>query len=225
LAFAVPNIPSFSFSSWGTGGVARNLTPVQAGGTSRIGGAVGAWPPAGVEATFTAWGFMAGTAPPGATTLAVTASGFGTIERGVAETFAGYARAYGDIAVTVEEFEPLKPVHSGLGDLLDDGDGGSTADIGPGATAVLGTVVFKRSVTSVPTIIINQETTVLGFQAYVGDGTSHLTTLVMPITPGNAYRWWIICRQNCICQAVSGPAEAVSNIAFDFAPVFFAFTP
>jgi hypothetical protein len=218
LPSVVPTIPAFSFSNWGNAGVFRNLTPVQVGGTSRIGGNLYAAPPAGVEATLTAWGFMAGTAPPGTTTLAVLCRGFATTQRGVAETFGGYARSYGEVAVTIEEFEPLMPVDV---DLPDDGE--EVAEIAD-PTAILGTVVFKSSVTSAPTIIINQETTAIGYQLHIGDGASHLTALVMPITPGNAYRWWIVCRQHCICQAVSGFAWAGSNIAFDFGPVFFAFT-
>jgi len=219
LPFAVPDIPSFSFSNWGNAGVNRNLTPVQTGGTSRIGGNLYAAPPAGVEATLTAWGFMAGTAPPGTTTLGVTARGFGTTERAVAETFMGHAKSYGEIAVTIEEFEPLKPVDSDLAHTPGSGTG-TIAD----PTAVIGSIVFKRAFTSAPTIIINQETWVLGYQVYIGDGTSHLTSLAMPITPGNAYRWWIVCRQSCVCEAVSGPAWAGSNFAFDFGPVFFAFS-
>jgi hypothetical protein len=222
LPFAVPNIPAFTFSNWGNAGVFSNLTPTQFGSTSRIGGNLYAYPPAGVEWTLTAWGFMAGTAPPGTTTLAVIARGFATTQRAMAGTFVGgYARAYGEVATTIEEFEPLKPVDSPLGDLPDDGE--EIPEIAD-PTAILGTVVFKRSFTSAPTIMINHETTFIGYQYHIGDGASHLTTLVMPITPGNAYRWWIICRQHCICQAVSGPARAQCNIQFDFGPVFFAFT-
>jgi hypothetical protein len=220
LPFAVPTIPAFSFSSWGNAGVFRNLTPIQSGGISRIGGNLYAYPPAGVEATLTAWGFRAGTAPPGTTSLAVTARGIATTQRALAGTLGGYARAYGEVAVTIEEFESLKPVDSGLGDLPDDGE--ETAEIALPPTA-LGSLVFKSSVTSAPTIIINQETTAIGYQIHIGDGASHLTALVMPIAPGNVYRCWIVCRQHCICQAVSGPARAQSNIAFDFGPVFFAF--
>ena len=186
MPFVVPTLPAFSFSNWGNAGVSRNLTPVQVGGTSRIGGNLYALPPAGVEATLTAWGFRAGSAPPGTTSLAITAMGFGTTQRGYAETFGGYARAYGEVAVTVEEFEPLKPVHSGLAHPPDGGE--EHAEIARPPTATLGSVVFKRSVTSAPTIIINQETTAIGYQFHIGDGASHLTALVMPITPGNAYR-------------------------------------
>lgn len=229
MPFVVPTLPAFSFSNWGNAGVTRNLTPTQSGSTSRIGGSLYAAPPAGIEATFTAWGFRAGTAPPGTNFLLVTASGFATIERGYAGTLGGYASAYGDIAVTIEEFvpvlEPLEPVpHSGLVDTHDSGT--VDAEIAPPPTATLGSkvFVFERAVTNPPTIIINQYTLGFGFQADDGDGTPYMTTLLMAITPGNAYRWWIICQQQAICQGVSGPAGARCNISFDFGSVFFAFT-
>jgi hypothetical protein len=222
LAFVVPTLPAFSFSSWGTGGVSRNLTPIQTGSTSRIGGDPGAWPPAGVEATLTAWGFVAGAAPPGSKSLAVAASGL-AMEAGNCWTFGGYARAYADIHVIVEEFEPLEePIttHPGFGDLHDPSDTPELVDPG----AVLIHQRFVRAVESGPTILINQETTALGYQIVDSFQVPQFTVLVMPITPGNAYRCWIASRQNAICQAVSGAGLAVSNIAFDFGPVFFAFT-
>jgi hypothetical protein len=222
MPFVVPTIPAFSFSSLGTGGVSRNLTPIQAGGTSRIGGGLGAYPPYGLETTLTAWGFRAGAAPPGTTSLTVAASGVATTQRGNCFTAGGYARAYADIHVIVEEFEPLKSVHTGL---IDEPDPGTEhAEIAPDPSAMLGSFVFKRVVASGPTIIINMETTFLGYQVNFSDGAAHATVLVMPITAGNAYRWWIASQQSAICQAVSGPGAAVSNLAFDFGPVFFAFT-
>lgn len=45
--------------------------------------------------------------------------------------------------------------------------------------------------------------------------------LVVPITPGLSYLWWIDCYQYA---GVATPGSAVSNIAFDFGPVFFAFS-
>jgi hypothetical protein len=220
LPFVVPTIPVFSFSSWGNAGTNSNLTPTQTGSTSRIGGALYAVPPSGVETTLTAWGFMAGRAPPGTTSLAIAASGFATTQRGNCFAGGSYARAYGDIHVIVEEFEPLQPVDV---EIIPDRDD-ETAEIAREPTATLGSLVFKRVVSGGPTIIINMETTFLGYQVNFSDGASHATVLVMPITPGNAYRWWIASQQNTVCQAVSGPATAVSNIAFDFGPVFFAFT-
>jgi hypothetical protein len=159
---------------------------------------------------------MAGTAPPGTASLVVTASGT-TFLRGCAYALGGYARAVADIFVLIEEFEPLMPVDSGLVDTPDPG----TAELAD-PTAVIGTIVFKRRVHSNSTIIINQETSFLGAQQtpFI-NAQPNSTFLVMPITPGNAYRWWIASYQYC---EVGVLGYAVSNIAFDFGPVFFAFT-
>jgi hypothetical protein len=72
----VPTTPIFSFLSEGTGGVGRDLTPTQVGLTSRVGGSLRTYPPWGLETAVTAWGFQAGAAPPGASTLTVLARGF-----------------------------------------------------------------------------------------------------------------------------------------------------
>jgi hypothetical protein len=45
--------------------------------------------------------------------------------------------------------------------------------------------------------------------------------LVAPVTPGRLYLWWIASYQYV---GVTTFGAAVSNIAFDFGPVFFAFT-
>jgi hypothetical protein len=217
VPFVVPNIPAFSFSSDLTAGAFRNVTPVQFGSISRIGSSIYATVPGGTETLFTAWGFMAGKAPPGTGSLAVAASGLSMI-RGNCYTVGGYARAYADILVVVEEFETLEPVHSGLTDTLD--PGGPEAEIAD-PTAPLGSLVFKRRFSSQPTILINHETSALGYQLVALDNHPDATFLVMPITPGNVYRWWIASYQFCQC-ALAGWAG--SNISFDFDPVFFAFT-
>jgi len=198
VPFVVPKIPTFSLFTDLAAAAFRNVTPVQFGSTSRIGSSIYATAPGGTVTLFSAWGFMAGKAPPGTSSLAVAASGLSMIY-GNCYTPGGYARAYADIFVVVEEFETLEPVHH------------------PG----LGHLVFKRRVSSNPTILINQETTVIGYQIVALDDHSDATVLVMPITPGNVYRWWIASYQYC---QVGGPGWAGSNISFDFGPVFFAFT-
>jgi len=178
--------------------------------------------PGGTVTLFTAWGFLAGQAPPGTSSLAVAASGFSMIRGNCWTPGGGYARAYGDIFVVVEEFEPVgaAPAHAGssLIDLPDTG----TERLAPDPAAVLlATSLFKRRVHSASTILINQETIVLGYQIVALDNHEDATVLVMPITPGNVYRWWIASYQYC---QVGGPGWAGSKIAFDFEPVFFAFT-
>jgi hypothetical protein len=101
--------------------------------------------------------------------------------------------------VVVDELETLEPVHHpGLGDTDDPG----TADIAAGPGFALGHLVFKRRVSSNPTILINQETTVIGYQIVALDDHPDVTVLVMPITPGSVYRWWIGSFQYC---QVGGP--------------------
>jgi hypothetical protein len=199
VPFVVPKIPTFSLFTDLAAGARRNVTPVQFGSTSRIGNSIYATAPGGTVTLFTAWGFMAGKAPPGTSSLAVAASGLSMIY-GNCWTPSGYARAYADFFVVVEEFEgTLEPVLS---------------------PKALGHLVFKRQVSSNPTILINQETTVIGYQIVTLDDHPDATVLVMPITPGNVYRWWIGSYQYC---QVGGPGWAGSNISFDFGPVFFAF--
>lgn len=220
MAFVVPKIPAFSLFTDAAAAAVGNVTPVQFGSTSRIGSSIYATVPGGTVALYTAWGFMAGKAPPGTNILVVVASGSSMI-RGNCYTFGGYARAYADISVVVEEFEPVGALvheHSGLIDTHDSGT--AHAEIAPDPTAVLGSLVFKQQIASNPTILINQETSVNGYQIIALDNDHAVTELIMPITPGHVYRWWIGSSQfsQCVLAGWAG-----SNISFDFGPVFFAF--
>jgi hypothetical protein len=220
VPFVVPNIPTFSLSTNLAAAAFRNVTPVQFGSISRIGSSIYATVPGGSATLFTAWGFMAGKAPPATSSLAIAASGLSMI-RGNCYTAGGYARAYADIFVVVEEFEPVgvAPAHSH--GLIDPHDSGTVhAELAPEPTAVLGSIAFVRRVHSASTILINQETSVLGYQLVALDNHPDATVLVMPITPGNVYRWWIASYQYCEC-AVAGWGG--SNISFDLDPVFFVF--
>jgi hypothetical protein len=217
VPFVVPNIPTFSLSTDLAAAAFRNVTPVQFGSTSRIGSSIYATAPGGTAVLFTAWGFLAGQAPPATSSLAVAASGFSMI-RGNCYTPGGYARAYADIFVVVEEFDPVEaPVHAHPG-VPDTGIASLARDP---AAVLLATSVFERRVHSSSTILINQETSGLGYQIVALDDHPDLTALVMPITPGKVYRWWIASYQYCQAGLVGWGG---SNIAFDFGPVFFAFT-
>jgi hypothetical protein len=74
------------------------------------------------------------------------------------------ARDYGDIFVVVEEFEPVgaAPAHAHSG--LIDHDSGTHAEIAPDPTAVLGSIAFVQRVHSASTVLINHETSVLGYR-------------------------------------------------------------
>jgi hypothetical protein len=216
----VPTIPFVSDGTDGSAVVNGDPTPTQAGTTSRIGTRVGAFPPTGFALIFTAWGLRAGAAPPGTSTLTVLASG-STFVRGFCYSVGGYARAYADVFVKVEEFEPThKPVaHSGSS--IDTHDPGiEHAEIAPTPDTMLGTFRLTQTIRGPKVIVIDQETTVLGVQSVSMDADPEVPGLFMPITPGNFYRVWIESAQQVEAE-LNG--DAVSNIAFDFGPVFFAF--
>jgi hypothetical protein len=167
-----------------------SLTPTQSGSVSRLWARIIAYPPFGLITTTCSWGFMAGLAPPGTTTLTVAASGT-TFERATSQTFAGYASATAEISITVDEFVRLRRPRPR-----------QPPDF-----------VFARSITSGPTPIYNLTNYVAGFEDHIRDGTD-ATVLVMPITPGRSYQWWINSVQSAGCQAVTGYSSAVSNFAF-----------
>jgi hypothetical protein len=224
VPLVVPTIPVFSFTSEGAAGVFRTLTPGRDGFMSRIGSSLYALPPNGMETAVMAWGFWAGPAPTGASSLTVLARGF-TFVRGYCYSVGGYARAWATINATVEEFEPTKgpterPVeHSG--GLFDRPDPGTEdAEIVPTPTTTPGAFRLTRTVRGSPIILVNQETSVVGVQSVSIDMQRDAPGLFMPITPGNFYQCWI----ESVQWAISGVnGDAVSNIAFDFGAVFFAF--
>jgi hypothetical protein len=124
----VPTIPMSSFGHdletvvIPGSGATRSVTPVQFGSISRIGSSIYAMAsgtgPGGPEATLeSAWGFMAGKAPPGTSNLTVAANGTAFI-RGTCYAYSGgVAEASGSIYSFVEEFVPVgtpelgTPVH------------------------------------------------------------------------------------------------------------------
>jgi hypothetical protein len=216
----VPTIPVFSFTSDGTAGSFGNLTPIQAGIASRIGGRLYAAPPGGMETAVTAWGLPLGAAPPGTSTLTVLARGF-TFVRGLSYSYGGHAEASASLAVKVEEFEPThKPVgHSGRPIDTPDFEP-EHAEIAPLPSTMLGTFRLIRTEIGPQVAIIRQETFGLGLQYFQMDAEPDDPGIFTPVTPGNFYRVWIQAGQWAICEFA---AEAVSNIAFDFGPIFFAF--
>lgn len=197
MPFVVPNIPFAFGSRSGATFLFGSLNPTQSGGVSRIGGSLMATPPAGLFTATCSWGFMAGPAPIGATTLAVAASGT-TFERANSWTFGGYSSATAEISTTVEEFFFNRRTRQ---------------------------LQFVRAVTSAPTPIFNFTNWALGYQIYHTRDATAATLLVMPIRPLRFYRWWINSVQSAGCSGgISGLGMAVSNFKFDMSPVFFAFT-
>ena len=215
-------------------GALGSVTPSQSGSISRIGGSIyGMAPgPAGTPPQTdleTAWGFMAGKAPPGTSNLTVSANGTAFIRGNCYAHSGGVAEATGGMYSFVEEFVPvetpepeLASVHEhdpGLSSITHDHE--TVAELDPGATASIGSLAWTglRAYGS-ETILLGLQTAVLGWQVSVLDTHPAATMLVTPVTPGNSYRWWIACYQ---FAGVATPGAAVSNIAFDFGPVFYAF--
>ena len=211
-------------------GAAQGVTPVQFGSISRIGSSIyGMAPgPAGTPPETdleTAWGFMAGKAPPGTSVLTVAANGTAFIRGNCYAHSGGHAGASGSIYTYVEEFVPVETPEPELASVHEHDpslssithDHGTVAEIDPGPSLAWTGVRANSGWT----FLLYLNTAVLGWQVSVLDTHPAATMLVTPVTPGNWYRWWIACYQYV---GVATPGAAVSNIAFDFGPVFYAFT-
>jgi len=219
VPFVVPTIPVFSFTSDGVAGVHGDLPPFREGFMSGVGLSIYASPPDGMETAVVGWGFWTGPAPPGTSTLTVLARGFSSA-RGFCYAMPGYARAWAAVIATVDEFEPTERPVEHPGGLFDRPDPGTQGEIALSPTEMPGAYRLTRTTRSTPIILINQETSVFGVQSVSIDEQRDAPGLTMPITPGNVYRCWIKSGQ----WAIAGlNGDAVSNIAFDFGAVFFAF--
>src|SRR5258708_7461725 len=206
-------------SRQGSTAVFGSLTPTQTGTVSRLFASIMATPPLGMITTTCSWGFMAGAAPPGTTTLTVVATGT-TVERATTSTWGGYASAAADISITVDAFVDrnvsLSPrIPPDIGVIL----------VPVPNIRVAPDLAFAGSVTSGPTPIINLENWGVGFQLRERNMGTATVALVMPIIPGRFYQWQIESVQSAACQGgLFGGSSAVCNFTFDFGPVFFAFT-
>src|SRR3954452_24755447 len=113
MPFVTPTLSDAFGSRFGTTGVTGSLNPVNNGGVFNVGASIGAGPPFGVITTTTSWGFDAGRAPAGATSLVVSANGM-TRERAQTFTagFGGFASADADLSITIEEFQRVRQPHA-----------------------------------------------------------------------------------------------------------------
>lgn len=224
MPFVRPSIPFSSGRRIGTTSLLDPLAPISIPGfLPRMGARIGAYPPFGMIACTTGWGWVAGVAPEGMRSLVVSADGF-TLERGGVCAVGGYGSALADLYITVEEFVPLAPV-----DLDDD----VVTTFGPGAQPGDATIAsprnplagrqFLRSFSSGRTTIIRQWTAALGLQV-LDQSSFAVITFVMPITPGNSYRCWLYADQSAACMSPGPAGWAYSYFFLDLRPVFFAFT-
>ena len=151
MPFVVPTTSVFSYTSDGSASGRSHVD--RDGFMSRIGASVFAYPPGGLESAVTAWGFWAGPAPPGTSTLTVLARGF-TLVRGYCFALGGWARAWATINATVEEFEPTQRPVEHFFDRPDP----DHAEIALPPTARPGAFQLIRTVRGNPIILVNQET-------------------------------------------------------------------
>jgi hypothetical protein len=194
MPFVTPTLSDAFGSRFGTTGITGSLNPVNNDGVFNVGARIGAGPPFGVITTTTSWGFDAGVAPSGATTLIVTADGM-TNERGQTFTagFGGYASANAELSITIEEFQQV---------------GGSLARV--------------RSLSSPRMPFIHIWSVAFGLQWH-SHSAPFTPVMLMPITSGLFYRCWVNAIQSAMCQAATGPAGANCMFAFGMLTPFFAF--
>jgi len=86
-----------------------------------------------------------------------------------------------------------------------------------------------------PTKIFDDWGAVASFQLRIDDGTPFVSVAGMPVssvagmpisaaaTLDNRFVCWINLVQVAECEAITGFAQAVSNVQYDFPPPFFAF--
>jgi hypothetical protein len=201
MPFVTPTLSDSFGSRIGTTGIQGSLNPTSDNGLFTIGADIGAGPPFGVITTTTSWGFNAGIAPPGATTLVVTVNG--VTDEG-AQTFAAgpanSASADAELSITIEEFRRMfrPPSHRA-------------------------NLVRIQSVTGNNTSFIHIWSAVLGLQFHRRRFVPFSPVGVIAVTPGLFYRCWFNAVQSAACVGVSGGAGARCSFQFGMTTPFFAF--
>jgi hypothetical protein len=201
MPFVTPTLSDAFGSRFGTTGITGSLNPfINDGVVFNIGADIGAGPPIGAITTTTSWGFDAGPAPRGATSLIVSADGRTS---GSAQTFTAgfgcYASADASVTITIEEFQRVHQWHAPL------------------------SLIRVRSVTSNRMPVINIWSAAFGLQWYQRGPDPLAPVFLMPITTGRFYRCWFNAIQSATCQAATGPAGASCRFFFGFLKAFFAF--
>jgi hypothetical protein len=209
MPFAQPNLGASAGDRVGATFLAGALAPMSSttGSLTRLAADIGALPPFGVIGTTVSAGFSAGTPPRGASMLTVSLAGVATTSRAVIQTLGGYCRAHAELSITIEEWAPRLARQGGR--------------VPP--PRLVNRVTFS------PTKIFDDWGVVISYQLRIDDGTTFTSVAGMPVDGLLAARerrsfvCWINLFQSAETQAVSGYALAVSNVQFDFPPVFFAF--
>jgi hypothetical protein len=204
MPFIQPTLAASSGDRVGATALNGSLAPlIVPGRMTRIGADIVAFPPLGVIGTKVAAGFNLGPPPRTASMLLVTVAGIATLSRAVVETFGAWAHAHAELSITIEEWRP------------------SLRRRAPPQ--------LVRSSVFGPSKIFDDWGAVVSFQVRNDDGTPFTSVAAMPIGTvatfeHHTFTVWINLVQSAECEAVSGYAAAVSNVAFDFPPPFFVFT-
>jgi hypothetical protein len=213
MPVAQPTMGAAFGSRGGVTALNGSLMPVIAPGfATRIGADIGALPIQGIITTSVSAGFTMGLAPAGTTMVLVTVAGTATLSRAAIEALGGYAHAHAELSITIEEWAPHFPLRIP-----------SKGMPPPPRPATL-----VRSVTFNATKLFDDWGAGLSFQVRIDDGTPFACVAGMPISTAGIARLhtfigWINLNQLAEAYAETGYAAAVSNVAFDFPPPFFAF--
>jgi len=208
MPFAQPTLTADSGYRDGSTILGGSLTPVIAPGfQTEMGASIWAGPPAGTISTFVSAGFNAGSPPRGASMLTVNVAGVAMTSRALVQAFGGiWAHAHAELSISIEEWQP--PL------------------FGKGGRGIPAKLISR--VTFNPTKIFDDWGSVISFQARIDDGTPFVSVAGMPIQPEapirlHSFVCWINLYQLAECNAVTGFAQAVSNVQYFFDPPFFSF--
>jgi len=226
MPFVTPTLSDSFGSRWGTTSVNGSLNPtVVDGGVWIIGADIGAGPPIGVITTTTSAGFDAGLAPPGATSLIVSALGVIDEE---AQTFAAgpgnSASADAGLSITIEEFEIIQKLRGpDISSTLPRERATVRAPIPP-ELAAASRLNRIRSFDNNPRDCIHIWSAALGLQYLVRTFEVVSLVFILPITPGRFYRCWFNAAQSAVCHAETGPGGARCHFFYGIDSAFFAFS-
>jgi hypothetical protein len=181
MPFVTPTLSDAFGSRFGTTAITGSLNPALVDGVVfNVGANIGAGPPFGAITTTNSWGFNAGPAPAGKTSLIVSANGM-TLES--AQTFtAGFgstASADAELSITIEEFQRVRVPHAG------------------------GSLVRVRSFTSNRMPFIHIWSAAFGLQIHDRGPAPFAPVMLIPIRTGRFYRCWFNAIQSATCQAVT----------------------
>jgi hypothetical protein len=201
--FGQPTFGGASGARVGVTALNGSLAPIISPGfQTRLAANISAFAPFGLFGTTVSAGFSAGLAPAGSTSLATILSGTAVTVAGLAETIGGHAASHAEISITIEEWRIIKRPRGQF------------------------RRSFIRAVTFSPTVITNIWANGgflgIGFQIDFRSNAPFTTAAGMPVVPGREYV--IIANLVQTANYGVGLGSAISNVAFDFPPMFFAFS-